>query len=400
MNGGGAIDRDYAVALLRHMVEIPSVSGQERVLALCLQREMERLHYRSYLDEAGNAVGELGDGGPLIMLLGHMDTVPGLIPVRQEGRSLYGRGAVDAKGALAVFICAAAAAARGGCRVVVVGAIEEETPASRGAHCLLDRFAPDAVIVGEPSGWANVVIGYKGRIGFSYTVTRARAHDAAAADNAAEVAAAFWGRLVKHLEATAGNERIFYRPTATLRRFDGRGEEARLDVSCRIPPGFEIEALKGFLTQIGGDGRLEFDELTPAALMRRTAPPVRALSCAIRRHGGKPGLRVKTGTSDMNIVCQRWRAPMAAYGPGDSALDHTSDEHVDLDEYLLAVEVLADALGDLGAELKETVPQETAPAPVPAAGAPPAASAPPAPGFTEEEEAEVNKRLQALGYLE
>jgi LysW-gamma-L-lysine carboxypeptidase len=35
---------------------------------------------------------------------------------------------------------------------------------------------------------------------------------------------------------------------------------------------------------------------------------------------------------------------MAAYGPGDSKLDHTSQEHIDLDEYLTAVSVLKNAL--------------------------------------------------------
>ena len=38
-----------------------------------------------------------------IVLLGHMDTVPGDIPIRREGDVLYGRGSVDAKGPLAAF---------------------------------------------------------------------------------------------------------------------------------------------------------------------------------------------------------------------------------------------------------------------------------------------------------
>ena len=40
------------------------------------------------------------------MLLGHIDTVPGRVPVRREGGRLYGRGAVDAKGPLACFVAA------------------------------------------------------------------------------------------------------------------------------------------------------------------------------------------------------------------------------------------------------------------------------------------------------
>ena len=46
----------------------------------------------------------------------------------------------------------------------------------------------------------------------------------------------------------------------------------------------------------------------------------------------------------MNIVGPRWNCPIVAYGPGDSALDHTPDEHINLDEYLRAIDVLTLAL--------------------------------------------------------
>jgi LysW-gamma-L-lysine carboxypeptidase len=50
----------------------------------------------------------------------------------------------------------------------------------------------------------------------------------------------------------------------------------------------------------------------------------------------------------MNVVGPRWQCPMVAYGPGDSALDHTPDEHVVIDEYRRAIGILADALQRLG----------------------------------------------------
>ena len=68
---------------------------------------------RAFVDEAGNAVGELGDpsASRTIVLLGHIDTVPGNIPVRIEPRRAtcsIGRGSVDAKGPLATFVAGAA----------------------------------------------------------------------------------------------------------------------------------------------------------------------------------------------------------------------------------------------------------------------------------------------------
>src|SRR5690349_13194566 len=96
------------VALLRGALEIDSPSGGERPLAEYLCAEMARRGLRAHIDDAGNAVGEIGEDGPLVVLLGHMDTAPGRVLVRREGDLLYGRGAVDAKGPLTAFICAAA----------------------------------------------------------------------------------------------------------------------------------------------------------------------------------------------------------------------------------------------------------------------------------------------------
>ena len=77
---------------------------------------MDGLGFRTEIDGAGNAVGMIGDGPREIVLLGHIDTVPGAIPVRIEDGVLYGRGAVDAKGPLATFVCAAARACQPGSR--------------------------------------------------------------------------------------------------------------------------------------------------------------------------------------------------------------------------------------------------------------------------------------------
>ncbi|NIU62369.1 MAG: M20/M25/M40 family metallo-hydrolase, partial [Pseudomonas stutzeri] len=60
--------------------------------------------------------------------------------------------------------------------------------------------------------------------------------------------------------------------------------------------------------------------------------------------GGKPRFKLKTGTSDMNVVGPAWGCPIVAYGPGDSALDHTPREHIEIEEYQRGIEVLARAL--------------------------------------------------------
>lgn len=383
------MNREAALKLVRRIVEIPSPSGEEAELASHLVAEMERLGLRSHVDGAGNAVGESGRGDrPLILLLGHMDTVPGPIPVREERGILYGRGAVDAKGPLATFICAASALRDVPARVVVVGAVEEETARARGARHILDHYDPQAVIIGEPSGWSGVVLGYKGRVGLSLEVARPPSHSSSPGEKAVEAAVAFWNHLTEYLAARDEGRSLFHRPVATLCELHGSLDQARIEITCRIPPAFDLEELLRFLDTERGDDPLVVEEATPAVVMDRSVSPARAIVGAIRRHGGKPVMKVKAGTSDMNVVAQRWSCPMVAYGPGDSSLDHTPDERLDLEEYLRAIDVLREALRTLAGEL--AVPEE------PPSGPP----APPEPALTPEDEEMVASRLRSLGYVE
>jgi LysW-gamma-L-lysine carboxypeptidase len=70
-----------------------------------------------------------------------------------------------------------------------------------------------------------------------------------------------------------------------------------------------------------------------------------SFSWAIRKVRRKnPAFLKKTGTSDMNLLASRIRIPMVAYGPGDSKLDHTTEEQVVIDDYLTAVEIYEQAL--------------------------------------------------------
>jgi [amino group carrier protein]-lysine/ornithine hydrolase len=382
-----------AAALLRGMIEIPSPSGGEQRLAAWLVGEMERLGFESHVDGAGNAVGRRGSpDGPLILMLGHLDTVPDQTPVKQEGSLLYGRGAVDAKGPLATMICAAAELGSIDARIVVVGAVEEEVASSRGANYILDRYDPAAVLIAEPSGWSNVVLGYKGRINLYYEVRRPPTHSAGPGEKATEVAVAFWNDLVRHFASFGGGDGLFHRPTAALEDFEGNMELARLHLSCRTPTGFDFAAFDRFLASIVGDARLDIDERTPAVLVDRNEPTVRTLTQSIRAHGGRPKFKLKTGTSDMNTVTKKWSVPLAAYGPGDSSLDHTDEEHVDLEEYAKAIQVMRDALPLLSAELRELAARQAPPQqqpPMEEAGV-----------YTADEEAELAKRLEALGYME
>lgn len=340
------------VALLTRMLEIPSVSTQESTLAHVLVAEMTRLGFESFVDEAGNAVGIMG-AGPDVVLLGHIDTVPGEIPVRIENGNLYGRGAVDAKGPFAAFVCAAARLTASGAhlpfRLVLIGAVEEEAASSKGARYAAERYHPVACVIGEPSGWDRITLGYKGRLLVDGVWQQPMSHSAGREASAAERAVAFWNDVAAHCTAyNQGRERLFDQLLPSLRSIcsqsDGLTDRAELTIGVRLPPDVPPETLSSVIAERSHGGVLRFRDLCPAYQAEKNTPLARAVLKGIRAAGGNPGFLLKTGTSDMNIVGPIWRCPILAYGPGDSSLDHTPNEHISVEEYLRSIEVLEHAL--------------------------------------------------------
>jgi LysW-gamma-L-lysine carboxypeptidase len=396
-----AMNRARSVALLRGLVEIPSLSMHEGEAVQWLVAQMEALGYaRAFVDGAGNAVGEIGaaDAAVTLVLLGHIDTVPGAIPVRtvqgEGGELLYGRGTVDAKGPLASFVCGAALAGdawarQAGVRVVVVGAVEEEAATSKGARFIRDRFngidepVPTACLIGEPSGWSRATLGYKGRLLVELEATQPMAHSAGPDAGVAVAAVSLWNRIEAMAAAfNVGRERAFDQLQPSLRRIATHNDDATQDrveaqIGLRLPPDFAVgpfvEELAAWAAACAGSPaaadaptpapeqpvvleaagerlqlRLRLHAHERAWKSDRNGSIVRALLGAIRSQapGTRPAYVLKTGTSDMNVVAPAWLCPIAAYGAGDSALDHTPHEHVSLDEYWTATQIVAECLRD------------------------------------------------------
>jgi LysW-gamma-L-lysine carboxypeptidase len=401
-----SIDQERAVQLLHGLVAIPSISRQEAAASHWLVEQMKGLAFaRAYVDEAGSAVGEMGaaDAQKVLMLLGHIDTVPGDIPVRTEetaaGPVLFGRGSVDAKGPLATFVAAAARvgdewARAHGVRLVVAGAVEEEAATSKGARAVRDRFdgvrnpLPAACVIGEPSGWQRVTLGYKGRLLVEVRATQPMMHTAGPDMGVATIAVDLWNWVAQYAARyNAGRPRTFDQLMPSLRRVQTettpRMEDAvEAQIGIRLPTDFDAvafaqELVRWLHQRTGGTSALpaelpEAGELSvevvgsPATVTlrfrgyertwRSERDPllVRSFLAAIRSVAPeeKAGFVVKTGTSDMNVVAPVWGCPIVAYGPGDSSLDHTPSEHLPLYEYWQAVLVMEQTLRNLGAMLQ------------------------------------------------
>ena len=341
-----------------------SPSGSERGAVEWLVARMKSLGYdAAFIDEAGNAVGVMGKGARQVVLLGHIDTVPGEIPVRVVGATresplqnaplLYGRGSVDAKGPLASFVDAVAkVGVKDGWQFVVIGAVEEERN-SEGARFVANQYKPDFAIIGEPNQWDRMALGYKGSAWANVTVKRGQAHTASGEETAAEAAVEVWLKIKAYVNSfNADKTKVFDKLLLTLRGMDSDSNDfeqwAKLKIGVRLPVTVSPEDWYARLKEIAN---VEIVEPTgfaiPACGCEKNTPLVRSFLSAIRSQGGEPRFVYKTGTADLNIVAPVWQCPAVVYGPGDSALDHTPNEHINLKDYQNAVDVLSAALEKL-----------------------------------------------------
>lgn len=337
------------VELLTDMVRIDSVSGDEARLSELLAERLGALGFAARVDAAGNLIATWGRGDHHCTLVGHLDTAPGHLPVRREGDVLFGRGTVDAKGPLAAAICAVSRQPRDGARTyTVVGAVEEEST-SRGAHHLAAALPPPhELVILEPSGWEGVTIGYKGSVRAVWSVEQPAGHGAGPRPSAGDRAVAFVRAVEDHARTWSGERSIFERLDVRVLSVhasgDGITDRARVDLGLRVPLPYDTAAVIDLVRDAGSGASVDIVNVDPPVRSDRGSALARRFVTAIRDMDGSPRFKLKTGTSDMNVLVPAWRCPAVAYGPGDSRLDHTPDEHIDLREFDRAVSVLETAL--------------------------------------------------------
>ena len=341
-----------AAGLLTEMLSVASPSGGEDALAALLVTRLLTAGFDVAIDGAGNVVAGWGDGPRTIALVGHLDTVAGPIAVRRDGDLLHGRGAVDAKGPLASAIVAVSRQRPdAGLRYVVIGAVEEESTSRGARHLATTMSAPDGLVILEPSGWDAVTIAYKGSLRLHWRIEQEHAHGAGREPSAPDRGVALVRALQDHARASSESAGVFERVDVRVLRFnsesDGLIDRATADIGIRTPPGCDVDALIDLARNASNGGDISVVGREPGIRTDRSSALARAFTRAIRAGGGAPRLKLKTGTSDLNILAPAWRCEAVAYGPGDSSLDHTPHEHVSIPELERGVEVLDRVLGEL-----------------------------------------------------
>ncbi len=349
MSTTAALDREEEFGFFRGLVERYSPSGNEAPARDYLLERLPEMGFDVSTDEVGNVVARTDGDGEEVLLTSHMDTVPGEVPVRVEDDTLYGRGSVDAKGPLASMFVAAARLVGTEADVTVVGVVEEEKSGMGARHLTDRREAPAYLINGEPSGWDTVTLGYRGILRFRYRVTGEVIHTARPGVNAIDDVISFWESVRGLQDLDEGFDSLTATPTEIDSDSDGFELRSELRANMRIPPANGVTEVREMVKDVEREhnGDVYWGESTEPVLVDRSNPVVRSFLRSVRDEDGDPGLSAKTGTSDMNVFAERWDCPMATYGPGDSNLDHTPNEHIDIGEFHRAVDVLEGVAEDL-----------------------------------------------------
>jgi LysW-gamma-L-lysine carboxypeptidase len=339
------------VEVLRELVEAYSPSGAETKAVHRFLELAGNLGFAVESDAVGNGIARIGTGGPTVLFLGHIDTVEGELPVRLTDDRLHGRGTCDAKGPLAAAMVAASHH-QGPGQISIVAAVGEERD-SRGSRHLLAHFPrPDFLIAGEPSGWDAATIGYKGNLSLVLRIEGTRSHLSSPDPTAVEKGLEFVDQLRRYLEGRQGST-SFGSPSLKVHSINtmirGGTDQVEIAVNVRLPPGLPPQDVIAFIEGAGPQVRCEVIDRSQAVEVNPKNEVVRALCAGIRDLGARPTLLRKLGTSDLNVVEPVWSCPAAAYGPGDSHLDHTDAEHILIEDFRRATKVLEIAFSRLAA---------------------------------------------------
>lgn len=334
------------------LLRAESPSGGEAPAARVLMEEAEALGFQPVLDDAGNVEFSVGDGPFEVLLTGHMDVVPAgeasaweYPPFGGEvvGGELWGRGAVDMKGALAAMLGAMAdlAASPPAGRVRFLAVVQEEV-GGLGSRFAAQRLSSDVAILGEPSS-NRLMRGHRGRLEVWVDYEGRLAH--AARPELGRNPLPDLGRFLAALEGfeTAAHPElgpasctptyIESRPRAT----NVVPGLAQVCVDYRFVPGEDPEAILERLRRIAGDASVYVPESErksgevamryPMVFPPHLVPSDHPLLQAALAELNQEEAGIWWFTTDAPYLAASG-AVVLGLGPGDPELAHTTRERV------------------------------------------------------------------------
>jgi succinyl-diaminopimelate desuccinylase len=337
------------VALTAALVDVPSVSGDERALADAVEAALRALPHLEVQREGETVLARtnLGRAGR-VLLAGHLDTVPVAdnLPSRRDGELLYGCGTSDMKAGDAVFLHLAATLPEPRHDLTLVFYDCEEIEAARNGLGRVERELPDwlaadLALLGEPTD-GLVEAGCQGTLRIEIRTTGRRAHSARSwlGDNAIHRAAPVLNRLAAYEARRVSIDGCEYREGLQAVKIAAGvagnvvPDECTVTVNFRFAPDRTVDAAERHVREVFDGFDVTLTDSSPGALPGLAAPAAQEFLAAT---GQAP--RAKYGWTDVS----RFAAlgiPALNYGPGDPNLAHTREEHVAVGQITRSVEVL------------------------------------------------------------
>jgi N-acetyl-ornithine/N-acetyl-lysine deacetylase len=328
--------------LLYELVKIPSASTHEHEISLFLEKEL--LDLGMEITRSGNSlIGKLGRGRPVLMLCGHLDTVPPYFPPRIQGTRLFGRGAADDKGGLAAVIDAIATINPGKLRgTLLTTFVVDEELKSLGAQDVLPHIDADFGVVCEPTN-LKIVNGHKGRLIFHIETIGKSAH--ASKPELGINAIVEMAELVLLIDKIPLEQHpVLGRETITVSGITAGDapntvpDRCQIDVDYRYVPPHDATSVLEMLKASLPEATIVFAE-DPKNYSRPFYLPsheiITFLIESLRRCGQNPQVTTMDASTDASRFNEAG-IPTVVFGPGDIAQAHTSDEWIDLREVEMA----------------------------------------------------------------
>ncbi|TLM86880.1 succinyl-diaminopimelate desuccinylase [Pseudarthrobacter sp. NamE5] len=351
-----ALDLRQDVALLTAAImDINSVSGNETELADAVETALRNIPELHVVRDGDSIVARTELGLPeRVILAGHLDTVPlpmtegarGTVPSTWESRVpgegiLYGRGATDMKGGVAVQLALAATLFDGGAApkrdVTFVFYDHEEVEAVKSGLGRLVRnhghlLHGDFAILLEPTD-GTVEGGCNGTSRFEVTTVGEAAHSARAwmGSNAIHAAAPVLARLAAYEPRTVTVDGLEYRESLNAVKINGGTagnvipDRCVVEINYRFAPDKTPDQAETVVRELL-DG---FDVVrTDAAAGARPGLQHPAAASFVAAVGAEP--KPKYGWTDVARFSELG-IPAVNFGPGDALLAHKDNEHVHAD---------------------------------------------------------------------
>jgi succinyl-diaminopimelate desuccinylase len=324
------------------LVDIPSVSGEEKALADAVETALQQQAPHLEVVRNGDAVlarTRLGRGSRVV-LAGHLDTVPinDNLPSRRTGSGddavLHGCGTVDMKGGDAVMLTIAATMTAPRHDLTLVFYDCEEIAAERNGLKRIERELPewldgDLAVVCEPSN-ASIEAGCQGTIRAEVRTTGRRAHTARAwmGENAIHAAQPILRRLGDYVARQPEIDGLRYHEGLQAVRIEGGvvgnvvPDTCVVTVNHRFAPDRSVADAEAHVREVFEGFEVTVVDAAQGALPGLDAPPAAEL---VRAAGGE--VAAKLGWTDVARFAAR-SLPAVNFGPGSPTLAHTQEEHV------------------------------------------------------------------------